>query len=218
MQELITQISATDGVEWAATLTALVYVYLAARDSQWCWLFAAVSAVGWAYQSLVAYALVSDALLQLFYLIMAGVGLYRWRKSRPERVDNQALDHLAIESLPVAPEFRRMTLREHLLTIGGSVAVGLLLGMTVGALATATQTYLDAITTTFSIAATFLLIGRRLENWLYWIIIDAVYVYIYLRSGAMLFALLMVLYVVMAGYGYWQWRRLAVDGRYDAAA
>ena len=207
-------------VEWFATLTALAYVYLAARDNNWCWLFAAVSALLWAYQSFFVYRLVSDALLQLFYLVMAGVGIYRWSSGGRTSRDEEALDSEAIDR-PANPDpgIRRMTAREHLYTIGGGLAAGLFLGLTVGTLSAATQTYPDAITTALSVFATFLLIARRLENWLYWVVIDAAYVVIYWRSGALLFALLMVLYVGMAVYGYRSWRsRLAVHGGYDTAA
>ncbi len=207
METLLEQVGNTAAVEWVATLTALLYVFLAARDNNWCWPFAAVSAVLWAHQSLVVYGLVSDALLQVFYFGMAGVGLFRWQRSRASRPEKDTLDGIAMAPAePAQRSIRHMSLREHALVIGSGMGLGLLLGYTVGAWATATQTYLDAVTTTFSVMATFLLIWRRLENWLYWVVIDAVYVYIYLRSGALLFALLMVGYVVMAGYGYYAWR------------
>lgn len=189
-------------MEYLASLTALIYVFLAARDNNWCWPFAAVSSLIWAYVSLAEYRLVSDALLQLFYFGMAGVGLYRWRRGAGPRAGK-----------PIVP----MTLREHSLTIVVSVSVGLLLGYTVASFMTATATYLDAITTAFSISATFLLIERKLDNWLYWIVIDLAYVYIYANSGAWSFVVLMVLYVIMAGYGYYQWRRLAIDRSYETA-
>ncbi|THH39360.1 nicotinamide riboside transporter PnuC [Neolewinella litorea] len=217
MQELLAQVYATDAVEWAATLTALAYVYLAARDNNWCWLFAALSATLWAYQSLIVYQLVSDALLQLFYLVMAGVGLFRWQRSRRVSPPNEMLDSIARD--PVADgesDIRRMETGEHLTVIGLGLTTGLLLGYLVGSVSTATQTYLDAVTTSFSVVATFLLIWRRLDNWIYWMVIDAVYVYIYLRAGALLFALLMILYIVMAIYGYLTWRS-AVDGGHETA-
>ncbi|PPK87789.1 nicotinamide mononucleotide transporter [Neolewinella xylanilytica] len=220
MEEFLRQAAATDTVEWLATLTALAYVWLAARDNNWCWLFAAVSAALWAHQSFVVYRLVSDALLQLFYLVMAGVGIYRWQRTALAPAKETTLDELAITERPAPGSgIVRMTLREHLLTIGGGIIGGLFLGAVVGSLTTATSTYADAITTTLSVIATFLLIGRRLENWLYFVVIDAAYVLIYLRSSALLFAALMVLYVVMAIYGYRNWRGLlAVDRGYDAAA
>ncbi|MCP9236912.1 nicotinamide riboside transporter PnuC [Lewinella sp. JB7] len=216
MEVLLDQIQATEIVEWIATLTALAYVWLAARDNNWCWFFAAVSALLWAYQSFVVYRLVSDALLQLFYLVMAGVGLFRWQRSRATRPDNPMLDAVAMPAEGPQTGILRMDAREHAVTLALGLTVGLLLGYVVGAVATATQTYLDAITTSFSIIATFLLIWRRLENWLYWVVIDAVYVYIYFRSGATLFALLMVLYVIMAVYGYFTWRS-TVDRSHQTA-
>ncbi|MBB4079643.1 nicotinamide mononucleotide transporter [Lewinella aquimaris] len=217
MEQLLGQIYATELVEWIATGTALIYVWLAARDNNWCWFFAAVSALLWAYQSFIVYRLVSDALLQGFYFVMAGVGLFRWHRSRATRPDHRMLDAVAIQpASETETAIFQMNWREHAVTIGLGLVVGLLLGYAVGAIATATQTYLDAITTSFSIIATFLLIWRRLENWLYWIVIDAVYVYIYLRSGAVLFALLMVLYVAMAIYGYFQWRS-SVHRSHEAA-
>ncbi|MGB3801591.1 MAG: nicotinamide riboside transporter PnuC [Lewinella sp.] len=218
MEELFTEAANTDAIEWLATLTALVYVYLAARDNNWCWLFAAVSAALWAYQSFVVYRLVSDALLQVFYLIMAGVGIYKWQRNDPSPPAENTLDDLAIADSPPESGIGHMSLREHALTIGLGVLGGLLLGAVVGSYTNATSTYADATTTVMSVIATFLLIARRLENWLYWVILDTAYFFIYLRSGALLFALLMVLYVIMAVYGYRNWRALlAVDRGHQAA-
>ena len=54
---------------------------------------------------------------------------------------------------------------------------------------------------------TFLVIGKKLENWLYWIIIDIAYAFIYSYKGAYLFALLMIVYTVIAVLGYFEWRK-----------
>ena len=65
---------------------------------------------------------------------------------------------------------------------------------------------LDAATTVFSVLATFLLIGRRLGNWLYFFVVDLVYVYVYLDRGSLIFAATFLVYAVMAVYGYRAWR------------
>lgn len=186
------QITEAGALDWLALVTSLAYVVLAARNSNWCWLFAAVSTAVWAWQSWFVYALASDALLQVFYFVMAGVGLWRWRAG-----GNQAAE------LPV----QRMTATEHGLTLSTGLAGGLALGYFFSNVMTAAATYPDAVTTVFSVITTFLLIGRRLENWLYWIVIDLAYVWIYQGQGAVLFALMMIVNVVIAGYGYLNWRR-----------
>ncbi|MTB53618.1 nicotinamide riboside transporter PnuC [Lewinella sp. W8] len=192
MDTLLEQLIAQTPLDWIAVATGLLYVWLAARDNNWCWLFAAISTAAWAYQSFFVYALVSDALLQVFYFIMAGVGLWRWRRAETPGA-----------SAPIIS----MPLREHLLTVAGSLLGGLALGYGFSQIMTAAATYPDAITTVSSVLATFLLIGRRLENWLYWVVIDLAYVWIYLSQGAVLFAVLMGIYTVMALYGYLSWRR-----------
>jgi nicotinamide mononucleotide transporter len=130
---------------------------------------------------------------------MAGVGLWRWQSSAQEGA-----------VVPVV----RMTVQEHALTIGGGLAGGLALGYFFSATMTAAATYPDAITTVFSIITTFLLVGRRLENWLYWVVIDIAYVWIYLSTGAALFGLMMVINVGVAVYGFSSWRKeLATDSK-----
>jgi nicotinamide mononucleotide transporter len=98
-----------------------------------------------------------------------------------------------------------MPVREHLvyLLIGG--VGGLLLGY-LFSYTTAAESYWDAYTTAFSVLATVMLVGRRLENWLYWIVIDLAYAGLYYSRGALLFALLMVVYTLIAMYAYRKWR------------
>ncbi|MEM9929613.1 MAG: nicotinamide mononucleotide transporter, partial [Bacteroidota bacterium] len=68
MATLLEQILAAGWLDWLALLTSLAYVWLAARDNNWCWLFAAISTAVWAWQSFFVYQLISDGFLQLFYL------------------------------------------------------------------------------------------------------------------------------------------------------
>ncbi|WP_044102262.1 nicotinamide riboside transporter PnuC [Neolewinella persica] len=211
MKELLDQIAAAGFLDWLALLTSLAYVWLAARDNNWCWLFAAISTAVWAWQSFFEYHLVSDGLLQVFYFVMAGVGIWRWRgmkKSRQKKIDAGTLDELIIPERGLG-NIVSMSVREHLLTILGGLIGGLGLGYFFSQTLVAAATYPDAITTVFSVITTFLLIGRRLENWLYWIVIDVVYVWIYAGTGAILFAMMMIINVGMAIYGYQRWRQEA---------
>lgn len=213
MDILFEQIAAAGPLDWLALLTSLAYVWLAARDNNWCWLFAAVSTAIWAWQSFFEYQLVSDALLQVFYFVMAGVGLWRWRvepnMAKHREYKNQGLlqDGLPIEVETPTRPILAMRAHEHALVIAGSLFFGLALGYFFANTMQAAATYPDAITTVFSIVTTFLLIARRLENWLYWIVIDAVYVWIYSSTGAILFAVMMIINIGMAVYGYLNWRK-----------
>lgn len=200
MEQLAEQIAAAGFLDWFALLTSLAYVWLAARDNNWCWLFAAVSTAVWAWQSFFEYNLVSDGLLQVFYFVMAGVGIWRWR----DKGEGQEMKKRKGSTSPLP--ITRMSVKEHLFTILLGVVGGLGLGYFFSNTLEAAATYPDAITTVFSIITTFLLIGRRLENWAYWIVIDAAYVWIYAGTGAILFAAMMIINIGMACYGFVQWR------------
>lgn len=212
MDALTDQLLSASFLDWLAILTSLLYVWLAAKDNNWCWLFAAISTAVWAWQSFFEYQLVSDGFLQVFYFIMAGVGIWQWRnrktssKEQSYKADPSLLDDSA---LPIRPKhtFSRMTAKEHAYVIGGGLVAGQCLYLFVSGVFVSAATLPDAMTTAFSVITTFLLIGRRLENWLYWIAIDAVYVWIYGSTGAILFSLMMLINIGMAIYGYLNWRK-----------
>ncbi len=193
IENLWMQIQVMSWIDWVATLTALAYVILAARENNWCWLFGIVSCSLWAYASFAFYQLYLDALLQVFYVGMSVVGLYRWQYG------GKAKTELAISQL---------SMNEH----GFWAVIGLLLsgvfGYFFGEYTPAAATYLDALTTVFSVIATFLLVQKRLDNWLYWVAIDALYAYLYFSRGAYLFSILMVIYVVIAAVAYINWLRI----------
>ncbi|WP_428616935.1 nicotinamide mononucleotide transporter, partial [Shewanella sp.] len=67
---------------------------------------------------------------------------------------------------------------------------------------------------------TYLVARKVLENWLYWVVIDLVSIYLYLNKGLMLTSLLFILYVGMAIGGYFLWRTsmhqgMGEDGAYS---
>ncbi|MEL6667975.1 MAG: nicotinamide riboside transporter PnuC [Bacteroidota bacterium] len=179
-------------LSWVATLCSLVYVVLAARSNIACWVFAIVGCAIWAYVSYDS-RLYSDAGLQIFYIATAIAGWWRWSKSTGE----------AGEVLPI----KRMTLREHAIIWLVGLPMGYLLGYYLGESWGAVATYWDAYTTVFSVIVTFAVINRRLENWLYWIAIDIVTGALYFSRGLDAFGIVMIVYTVVAAFGYVAWKR-----------
>ena len=79
-------------------------------------------------------------------------------------------------------------------------------GYLLGEHSTAAWPYVDSFTTWASVITTYLVARKYLQNWLYWIVIDAVSVPLYIDRGLNLTALLFVAYVVIAVVGYFKWR------------
>jgi nicotinamide mononucleotide transporter len=57
------------------------------------------------------------------------------------------------------------------------------------------------------VLTTWMVTRKVLENWLYWVVIDAVAIYLYIDRELYLTAVLMMIYVVLATAGYFMWRK-----------
>lgn len=180
-------------VEALAVFFSTIYVLLAAKGSVWCWVFGNIGCAFWAFASFEFYNLWVDALLQAFYIGMGFWGIYIWLYGGKEK------SALPITTLPF---------QNHVKFFVIGIILTSLFGYFFDHYTPAAVTYLDSFTTIFAIVATFLTIKKIVESWLYWIIIDLLYVYIYSKQGALLFALLLIIWTIMAIFGYFKWRSL----------
>lgn len=192
MENINTAIAQMTWIEVVAVITGIIYVILAAKENVWCWSFGIVSSVLSVYAMYVLFDLYIDAALYAYYVIIGFYGWYQWLYGSTEKAE------LSINT---------WSMQQHLYTIGGGIALSLLVGYFFATYTAAAATYLDAFTTVFSIIATVMVTRKVLENWLYWIVIDAVYVYLYSSRGGYLFAFLMVIYTIIAIIGYYNWRK-----------
>ena len=74
---------------------------------------------------------------------------------------------------------------------------------------------LDAFTNALSFVGLWALARKYVEQWLFWMIVDAVCTLLYIQKGIPFKALLYGLYVVIAIAGYYKWRGMAKKMRYD---
>jgi nicotinamide mononucleotide transporter len=122
----------------------------------------------------------AESALQVFYIGLAGLGLIGYGND----VQISGLFHLILLSGAVI----------------GTVVLGVILRKTTDAM----LPFLDAFTTVFSLAATWLMINMIHENWLYWIVIDTVSIYLYAKRGLKLSSVLFLLYLLLALDGYFE--------------
>lgn len=179
-------------LEIIATVLSLIYIVLAVNNKAICFVFGLIASLVWGYVSMYSYNLLFDAILQIFYVGMSVYGLYLWRNGKGNE-----------EELSIT----QMTTMDHwvIISIGGLLGVGV--AYVTGLFYDASWPYLDSLTTAFLMLATYYLVKRKIECWIYFVIADAIYIYIYWAQGAMLFAGMMVVYTIMAAVGYWQWQR-----------
>ena len=195
MNELITQAIAQwqlmHSIELIATLLALAYVVLALKQSLWCWPAALLSTILFTHVMWQS-ALLSDALLQLYYAGMALYGWWRWQQLKQLSQANAAVFE--------------WPLHWHAGLILLTALIGWLLGHVMANHTLADFAYLDAQTTVFSVVATVLVARKLVSNWLYWVVIDAVSIYVYAQKHLYFLTALFMLYTVIAIAGYFIWR------------
>jgi nicotinamide mononucleotide transporter len=180
-------------IEGIAVLLALVYLVLAAYQSIWCWLAAAISSALYIKICFDAQLYIETG-LQVFYLLMAIVGYYQWsNKTVPQQTEQS---------------FTRISKIEWILGILICTISSLIMAYYFQNNTNAKLPWLDAPVTIFSIWATWLVIKKVTENWLLWIVIDSVAVYIYVQRQLNITAILYVLYTMLAVIGYFKWRKI----------
>ena len=178
-------------LEVVAVAAAIAYLVLAIRQSIWCWLGAGISTAIYVYLFFVA-KLYMESALNLFYFAMAIYGWSVWYFGRS-----------GDEALPVSVWGRDV----HGIAIASILALSIVSGYLLAKYSDAAYPYIDSMTTWGAIWATFLVARKVLENWWYWLVIDAASIVIYWSRDLQLTALLFVAYVVMIPFGLIAWRR-----------
>lgn len=182
-------------LEIAAVAFTLVNVWLAIRENIWCW---PVGIVGVALYTIVNYEarLYSNAGLQIVYLVLSVHGWHEWLHGGVNRGE-----------LHVRRTTRRQWLGCGVASILGTAALMLFLRATTDA----AQPFWDASTTAVSLVAQWMMNEKLLENWVLWLLVDIVYVPLYVARSYPLTAGLYALFCVMAAAGYFQWKRSIVS-------
>src|SRR5262245_37890640 len=154
-------------IEWIAAFAGAVSVYLSARENIWTWPTAILNV---SLYTLVFYesGLYSDMGLQVVYLVLSIYGWYSWLHRGDHRSDLRvsyatwgAWAAAACVGLPFWLSLARYT----------------------STLPAVSYPYLDSGLTTLSLIAQGMMTRKILENWMLWIIVDVVYVPMYISKG-----------------------------------
>ncbi|SRR5690606_20234248 len=179
-------------IEILGVITGFICVWLAARNNIWNFPVTILSVV---FYIIVFYRarLYADMGLQFYFLAMAIYGWYYWI----DRSDNEQ----AIK--PV----RRITPS----ILGAGILSVVVFTFTFGTFlhshTDAFLPYLDSLCAGGSLFGSFLLSRRILENWLVWLVVDVIYLYLYVVKELYLTTILYLVYIVVAIIGYLEWKK-----------
>lgn len=140
--------------------------------------------------------LYADCAMQIYYILAGLYGLWVW--SRGKRVSSSK-PVVKICRTPSAAWMQLVVLY---------VAIHATLYVLLVTFTDSTVPVLDSFTTALCIMAYWMLSHKYVEQWLVWLVVDAVTVGLYLYKGIPLTACLYLLYTVMAAAGYLRWLKM----------
>lgn len=182
--------AATSIWELIAVVLAIAYLLLAMKENILCWPAALISTAiyTWLFFSVT---LVMESLLQVYYMAMAIYGWYAWTNKTDDG-----------ETLTIST----WSLKQH------SMAIALILVLTATSATllentNASYPWLDSFTTWSAVLTTWMVARKVLENWLYWIVINSISIYLYLNKDLYATSLLFGLYIFLSISGYMMWKK-----------
>ena len=209
--------------QWAEVLAIIaftVYFALTNTTSPWwyilidslaavCGVFCVVLCAGgkksqyyWGFVNIIAYIVIAminkyygEVMLNaLYYLPTQFIGLWVWGKhyrKKEDQVEGLRMDgkHIAVWS--VCSVIGIFVYKLVLDALGGNA------------------TLLDSMSTVFSIVANALMVLRYREQWMLWIVVDAVTVVMWVIAGDLLMTIMWGIYLINAVYGLIEWTKMS---------
>lgn len=180
-------------LETLGAILTLWCVFLAAKNKIANWPISMIATVVYFFVFYINHFF-SEAYLQVVFLFVQGYGWWYWsgwNKNRKEkaisRIPNRTFAILFITSL---------------------IAYILWYNIYININLNARTPAIDALCTIISLAALFMQAKHWLENWILWILVDTIYVPMYIYGSQNITAILYFLLIILAIKGYYDWRKL----------
>jgi nicotinamide mononucleotide transporter len=191
-------------LEFWATLTGGIAVWLSAKENVWSWIIGLLNVV-LAFVMFYQIQLYPDMLLQVFFFVTNIIGFWQWKF--PKQLEANENNELIISKLSI-------------LQIGIVSIIGVVGTYVLGTFAKnlheiaplvfnlpSSFPYIDSFILTMSVMATFMLIRKKVEAWWIWLGVDLIATYLYYIKDVKVYALLYAIFCVIAIFGAIAWTR-----------
>ena len=175
-------------------VTVLCYLWYEYHASARLWIFSIIMPM----IGMVLYfnkGIYADFAINIYYFLIAIYGYVAWTFNFSKKQK---------EELPIS----RIKLRAAVVCAVVAAVLWLGISYVLRTYTDSTVPYIDAFTTSLSIVAMWMLARKYVEQWLVWIVVDAVSAGLYLYKGIPFYCVLYAIYTVVAYFGYRRWLRL----------
>ncbi|NBC83213.1 MAG: nicotinamide riboside transporter PnuC [Bacteroidetes bacterium] len=179
-------------IEVIGTILGLLYLYFSIKGNIWLWFFGLATSAVYVYVFYVS-KLYADMSLNVYYVLVSIYGFINWKF-----IGNDDSKILAIKKLDK---------NGYLLSISITLLLFICIGYMLDNFTDSDIPYLDAFTTAASVVATWMLARKIIDHWLFWIVIDATSLGIYIYKELYATVVLFIIYTIMAIAGYMSWKK-----------
>jgi nicotinamide mononucleotide transporter len=186
-------------IEIIAAVLGLCGIFLQIKQNHWYWLTSIIMVCLYFYVFYVT-KFYADMAFQLYYLVISIYGWVYWvRKKEKENRNNATKNNIFV---------KRLNIKQLILYTLISLSLWGVIFLILKNFTNSDVPIGDAFTTALSIIATLLLAKKYIENWLFWIIVDAVSTALYLNKGLYPTAILFFVLTILAIVGLRKWKKL----------
>lgn len=201
--------------EIIAVVTGVASVWFARKENILVFPVGIISVLLYVYICLHV-KLYADALINFYYFVMSVYGWYFWkhggkeqgRSARPpeKEIDSSFLQEEAPLTEKEEAEIGYNTLVANIWFLSLTVILGIVIGYLLDSFTDSNVPYWDGITTAIFCIAMVLMARKKIENWIYWLLGDALCIPLFLYKGLCFSSLQYAIFTVLAIMGYWSWR------------
>lgn len=182
-------------IEIAGAVSGLVYIWLEYRASVWLWVAGIVMPAIYIYVFWHE-GIYANMGINIYFVLAAFYGLWMWLRGgtgveKPvTRMPNRVWLPAMVAGAAFSAAIMWLLVR---FTEAGSMA----------------DTAMDAFTTGYSIVGLWMLARKWAEQWLVWIVVDAVYTVLCISTHLYFLVPVYAVFTVVAVMGYFKWKKMA---------
>lgn len=178
-------------IEAVAMLTGLVAIYYQIKENPVSWPVYIVNVTLYTYIYIES-RLYAETTLMLYYFIVSIYGWYHWTKGikKDEKL-----------------QIQRLNLRKWSLVVVIEIILFAVMAIFLQKFTNSNTPVLDALVTSLSFIATYLLAQKFIENWFVWFVADSIAIGLYVYKGLYMTVILFVVTTILIVPGYLRWRK-----------
>jgi nicotinamide mononucleotide transporter len=179
-------------IEAIAVLFGLICVYYSSTKNILSWPTGIISTIAYAYL-FYKLSLYADFTMQFIFIGQGLYGWYNWIKNK-----DKFTHELIIEKLSLFEIFKYCII----MIVFYIILVFLLIKFT-----NSNLPYIDSFVTVISLTANWLSAKRKIDNWVFWMVANVVYIYLFSWKGLYMSVGLYTLFIVLDIYGIKNWKK-----------